>query len=261
MCKSKRKSNSFDIAHYETLVPIRGFTVSGSYFFPADYLAVIGTYQQSSINSTGNLQNYSDGASILNSNPSSPIATGYNNPESLTREITVDATSTTEFVSDGPSSPIANEYTNPESSTREITSAVSSTFELVSDGVSVSMSHINDSISNSSVTDQSTHMYTAASTYLTSSNSGNQRITSSNTNFLCSCACSNITSETLQERLDYIKSILTVDKKALSSMHRKLNCAQDSRLSSKGIGATGLVILLAIIGIIVLMDLTKVLRF
>lgn len=166
-------------------------------------------------------------------------------------------------MSDGPSSPIRNEYNNPESSTRTVTLAARSTSDLVSNGESVSTIPVNDGIFNSSVTDQSTDVYTAASTDITSStSSGNQKI-SSNTNVLCSCACSNIsniTIETLQERLDHIKSILTVDKKDLSSTYRKLNCAHDSRLSSKGIGATGLTVLIAIIGIIILMDITKLFR-
>lgn len=171
-----------------------------------------------------------------------------------------DVTSTTELMSDGPSSPIRNEYNNPESSTRTVMLAARSTSDLVSNGESVSTIPVNDGIFNSSVTDQSTDVYTAASTDITSSTiSGNQKI-SSNTNVLCSCACSNITIETLQERLDHIKSILTVNKKVLSSTYRKLTCANDSRLSSKGIGATGLMVLIAIFGIIILMDITKLFR-
>lgn len=233
------------------------------YFFPADYLAIIGTYQRSSNSSTENLSSYFDGASTLNPNPSRLTATGYNDPESSTREIKTDVTSTTELMSDGPSSPIRNEYNHPESSTRTVTLAARSTSDLVSNGESVSTIPVNDGIFNSSVTDQSTDVYTAASTDITSStSSGNQKI-SSNTNVLCSCACSNIsniTIETLQERLDHIKSILTVNKKVLSSTYRKLTCANDSRLSSKGIGATGLMVLIAIFGIIILMDITKLFR-
>lgn len=200
----------------------------------------------------------------MNPNPSRLTATGYNDPESSTREIKTDVTSTTELMSDGPSSPIRNEYNNPESSTRTVTLAARSTSDFVSNGESVSTIPVNDGIFNSSVTDQSTDVYTAASTDITSStSSGNQKTTASNTNVLCSCACtniSNITIETLQERLDHIKSILTVNKKVLSSTYRKLTCANDSRLSSKGIGATGLMVLIAIFGIIILMDITKLFR-
>lgn len=231
-----------DIAHAFWKVGIQSvsYFFLDKYFFPADYLAIIGTYQRSSNSSTKNISSYFDGASILNSNPFRLTATGYNDPESSTREIKTDATSTTDLMSDGPSSPILTDYNNPESSTRTVTIPV------------------NNGIFNSSVTDQSTDVYTAASTDITSStSSGNQKTTASNANVLCSCACSNITIETLQERLDHIKSILTVDKKALSSTYRKLNCAHDSRLSSKGIGATGLTVLIAIIGIIILMDITK----
>lgn len=158
-------------------------------------------------------------------------------------------------MSDGPSSPILTDYNNPESSTRTVTLAARSTSDLVFNRETVSTMPVNNGVFNSSVTDQSTDVYTAASTNITSS--GNQKTTASNANVLCSCACSNITIETLQERLDHIKSILTVDKKALSSTYRKLNCAHDSRVSSKGIGATGLTVLIAIIGIIILMDITK----
>lgn len=211
------------------------------YFFPADYLAIIGTYQRSSNSSTENISSYFDGASILNSNPFRLTVTGYNDPESSTREIKTDATSTTDLMSDGPSSPILTDYNNPESSTRTVTLAARSTSDLVFNRETVSTIPVNNGIFNSSVTDQSTDVYTAASTDITSStSSGNQK-----------------TIETLQERLDHIKSILTVDKKALSSTYRKLNCAHDSRLSSKGIGATGLTVLIAIIGIIILMDITK----
>lgn len=172
-----------------------------------------------------------------------------------------DATSTTELMSDGPSSPIPNEFNNPESSTRTVTLAARSTSDLVSNGESVSTIPVNDGIFNTSMTDQFTDVYTAASTDISSStSSGNQKTTSSNANVICSCVCSNITSETLQERLDHIKSILTVDKKVLSSTYRKLTCANDSRLSSKGIGATGLMVLIAIFGIIILMDITKLFR-
>lgn len=161
-------------------------------------------------------------------------------------------------MSDGPSSPILTDYNNPTSSTRTVTLAARSTSDLVFNRETVSTIPVNNGIFNSSVTDQSTDVYTAASTDITSStSSGNQKTTASNANVLCSCACSNITIETLQERLDHIKSILTVDKKDLSSTYRKLNCAHDSRLSSKGIGATGLTVLIAIIGIIILMDITK----
>lgn len=231
------------------------------YFFPADYLAIIGTYQRSSNSSTENISSYFDGTSILNSNPSRLTATGYNDPESSTREIKTDATSTTDLMSDGPSSPILTDYNNPESSTRTVTLAARSTSDLVSNGESVSTIPVNDGIFNTSMTDQFTDVYTAASTDISSStSSGNQKTTSSNANVICSCVCSNITSETLQERLDHIKSILTVDKKVLSSTYRKLTCANDSRLSSKGIGATGLMVLIAIFGIIILMDITKLFR-
>lgn len=249
-----------DIAHAIWKVGIQSvsYFFLDKYFFPADYLAIIGTYQRSSNSSTENISSYFDGASILNSNPSRLTATGYNNPESSTREIKTDATSTTDLMSDGPSSPILTDYNNPKSSTRTVTLAARSTSDLVFNRETVSTIPVNNSIFNSSVTDQSTDVYTAASTDITSStSSGNQKTTASNANVLCSCACSNITIETLQERLDHIKSILTVDKKALSSTYRKLNCAHDSRLSSKGIGATGLTVLIAIIGIIILMDITK----
>ncbi|CAG2228271.1 unnamed protein product [Mytilus edulis] len=76
----------------------------------------------------------------------------------------------------------------------------------------------------------------------------------------CVCPCDfvskNITAEMLQNRIDELKRILTVDKTTLSSYIRKHTSAKDERPSSKAIGSMGILLLTLTICFIVLIDLS-----
>lgn len=76
----------------------------------------------------------------------------------------------------------------------------------------------------------------------------------------CVCPCdfvsNNITAEMLQNRIDELKRILTVDKTTLSSYIRKHTSSKDDRPSSKAIGSMGILLLTLTICVIVLIDLS-----
>ncbi|KAK3102816.1 hypothetical protein FSP39_014097 [Pinctada imbricata] len=70
----------------------------------------------------------------------------------------------------------------------------------------------------------------------------------------------NITEEELQEKLDKIRAILLVNKHNLSSTIRKRVSATDERVSSKGIGGAGAVILCTLVISIVAIDINSLVK-
>ena len=63
-----------------------------------------------------------------------------------------------------------------------------------------------------------------------------------------------ITEEELDEKLETIRKKLTIDRTILSSTIRKRESASDDRMSAKGIGIVGVIILCTVMGLIALMD-------
>ena len=63
-----------------------------------------------------------------------------------------------------------------------------------------------------------------------------------------------ITEEALDEKLETIRKKLTIDRTILSSTIRKRESASDDRMSAKGIGIVGVIILCTVMGLIALMD-------
>ncbi|OWF43547.1 Snaclec 3 [Mizuhopecten yessoensis] len=68
------------------------------------------------------------------------------------------------------------------------------------------------------------------------------------------CVCYKEQNTTLEERLEWLKAETRVDKRTTSQHKRRKSSATDYRLSARGIGAAGLVILIIVIGGIVLLD-------
>lgn len=81
--------------------------------------------------------------------------------------------------------------------------------------------------------------------------------------FQCPCdfASQNITAEMLQERIEELKAILTVEKTTTSAYIRKHTSAKDNRPSSKAIGALGIIIIVLTLVFIVGMDLISMVQF
>jgi hypothetical protein len=81
----------------------------------------------------------------------------------------------------------------------------------------------------------------------------------------CVCTCvndsTNITESELQHKIETRKRALEVNKSSLSSSVRKKESAYDPRLSAKGIGYVGVIVITFSIGGIVLMDLHHLYTF
>ncbi|XP_052075031.1 uncharacterized protein LOC127712562 [Mytilus californianus] len=79
----------------------------------------------------------------------------------------------------------------------------------------------------------------------------------------CPCIFGNgtVTIETLDARIEQLKTVLQIDKKETSSYVRKLTCAKDSRPSAKNIGYIGILILVIVFGSIIMSDLISLVRF
>ena len=76
----------------------------------------------------------------------------------------------------------------------------------------------------------------------------------------CGCFC-RTTNQSVDELILWRKKELTVNTEALSSTTRKLNCAEDSRTSSKVIGAIGVLILMIVVTLLILPDLCSLILF
>ncbi|XP_063410248.1 uncharacterized protein LOC134693384 isoform X2 [Mytilus trossulus] len=112
--------------------------------------------------------------------------------------------------------------------TSQTTTEVISTPELKSSDISTSTTIVMETTTNTQKVEETT----------TLSPSG----TTSN---LCICACSLVANMTIdiEQRIEELKKILTVDKEVLSSTIRRLTCADDPRPSSAYIGYTGAIII------------------
>lgn len=59
----------------------------------------------------------------------------------------------------------------------------------------------------------------------------------------------------LEEQIEEMKQILSVDKQQLSSTVRKKTCANDTRQSSFAMGTLGVIVLLFVLGVVISADL------
>ena len=95
------------------------------------------------------------------------------------------------------------------------------------------------------------------------SSSDNATITSLRT---CECRCrkatdmSNLTESELAEKVQKIKSELTVKKSHLSATTRKKTSAKDERTTAKATGSLGIVMLVLAIAVPVIMDSDRAIR-
>lgn len=76
----------------------------------------------------------------------------------------------------------------------------------------------------------------------------------------CGCFC-RTTNQSVDELILERKKELTVNKETLSATTRKLNCAEDSRTSSKVIGSIGVLILMIVVTLLILPDLCSLILF
>ncbi|VDI02935.1 Hypothetical predicted protein [Mytilus galloprovincialis] len=101
---------------------------------------------------------------------------------------------------------------------------------------------------------------TAVNTTTTTSSTANMIQTNlSATEPRCICSCDNITNtpltnDELLQKIEQLRSELTVDTKKTSRYKRSLISTADDRSSSKCIGTISVVVLVIVIGVIVLMD-------
>ncbi|KAK3093701.1 hypothetical protein FSP39_019033 [Pinctada imbricata] len=80
----------------------------------------------------------------------------------------------------------------------------------------------------------------------------------------CECNCSapvNMTHEQLMERLEELRSILTIVKKDTLKSKLKLISVRDDRPSSTAIGALGIILITLVIALVVLIDSMNLLTF
>jgi len=73
-----------------------------------------------------------------------------------------------------------------------------------------------------------------------------------NSTFVCSC--SHQLSITNTVPIESLKLALKLNKKMLSSYHRRLTCAQDDRTSSKGLGVAGVCVIVTACFLIIVAD-------
>lgn len=78
----------------------------------------------------------------------------------------------------------------------------------------------------------------------------------SSSSCLCSCGCTeSATSKISPETLDQMVAELVVAKNGTSQRKRKLTSASDTRSSSRGIGAIGVILIVVVIGVFVVPDI------
>ncbi|CAC5399786.1 unnamed protein product [Mytilus coruscus] len=87
--------------------------------------------------------------------------------------------------------------------------------------------------------------------------------TSRTTSGLCICACSLVANITIdiEQRIEELTKLLTVDKEVLSSTIRRLTCADDPRPSSAYIGYTGAIVVGAVFTFIIIIDIINIYLF
>lgn len=69
---------------------------------------------------------------------------------------------------------------------------------------------------------------------------------------------SNVSSTELAEKVANLTSLLTLDKKKLSSYTRQKNSAEDSRPTSKFVGSVGIIILITVVCLVTGGDVVNV---